>query len=196
MAIKPIRSDQTVSMVWLGDPAIDWDATEEKHGVKGVEALGAMLARRMSEWREILVFKNGQLPTEFTFGVISPSELTSIEDDCQLGKPDLRRRSLYWRVFCSALRDITNGPTERVKGKDGKWREKVPKAGDRIDRQWLEEQFSGRLMPCAQQLGNAAWVWQALPEDDAKNSSGRSNQEEESGTGAQPAQSVATASGV
>lgn len=191
MAIKPIRSDQTVTMVWLGDPAIDWEATEKKHGAKGVEELGQMLVRRMDGWRDLLVFKPGEKPTEFVFGVVPPSELAAIEDDCGAGRPDMRRRSLYWRVFCAALRDVVNGPADTVKGKPV-----VPKTGDRVDRSWIEETFGGPLMKCAQQLGNAAWLWQGLPEDDAKNSSGRSNQEEESDTGARHAQSVATASGV
>lgn len=196
MAIKPIRSDQTVTMVWLGDPAIDWDATEAKHGVTDQVQLGRIIGLRMTDWREMLVFHPGKDPTEFVFGVIPESKLAAIEDDCQLGRSGFRPRSLYWRVFCAALRDIVNGQTERVKGKDGKWREEVPKSGDRVEEKWLEDQYSGRLAPCAQQLGYAAWIWQSLPEDDAKNSSGRSNQEEKSDTGAQHAQSVATASGV
>jgi len=189
MAIKPIRSDQRVTFVWLDDPAIDIQASAKAAG-ENIEKLFSRLAKDPSSWRDLLVCHPGQRPTEFVFGVIPPSELSEIEDDCHLNRPDFRLKSLQWRVFCAALRDIRNGPSERVKDESGRWRDTVPMDGERVDRDWLEQTFVRGLRSAAMALGSSAWVWQHLSEDDAKNSSGRSSQAEDTGTGAQPARSA------
>lgn len=192
MAIKPIRSDQTITVVWSGDPAIDIDESIRRAGVGALE-LGKRLGADPASWREHYTMRPGEAPTEFVIGVIPPSMLSAIEDDALLGKPEYAARTLRWECFKAALRDIRNGPIERVKV-DGKWVERVPRVGDRVDPAWLEDVFSGANRECALAIGATAWAWQMMAGAELKNSSGRSSQPAETGTGAQPAQNATTTS--
>lgn len=198
--IVPIQDNATITVIWEHDPAVDRSATVTDHEeVQATDDDGEPLleedgspkmvkreiqvpcilryadrvrARDYGSWRETLVMRPGQRPTEFVIGIVPPTELTRIEDECGFGTERIQVRSLQWEVFKAALRDIRNGPTKEAKTRTGT-RLIVPKVEmgsvERVDPVWLEEVFGGSLLRVARYIGEIAWTWNSLGDQDAKN---------------------------
>ena len=184
MAIVPIARDASVSAISLQDTAIDWErsrpASAETLAIassRGTAAPAlAYQAQRMRDpgsWRELIAVRDGHQPTEFIIGVIPPSVLTRIEDECRLGRADERTRELCWRSFLACLRDIRHGPTTEVLGSDGQRNQGVPRklvdGHEYVDPDWLSRTFVGPLREVAIEIGLVAWAWQQLTPGDVKN---------------------------
>ncbi len=185
MALVPIARDTSVSCVSIYDTAIDWERStkptaeqEQRYYATGqtAPALAYQITqdRSPSSWRDSLVFKDGQTPTEFILGVVPPSELSRIEDECRLGRADVARmRELCWRCFLHGLRDIRGGPTTEITDRDGQKRQGVPKKMvdgiEYVDPAWLQRTFVAHLRDVATEIGLVIWRWNQLPPDDAKN---------------------------
>lgn len=179
MAFRPVRLADAFNYVSIQDPAIDWDAlanaklaeVDEKTQAPGLshdERLSTARGKVLGEWATKiqknpqatldLPIKNGSTATKFLLGVIPPDEANRIQDEC-LTKG--RYEELCFRAFCAALRHI-----------DG-WHENPPKRRvgevEYVDPSWIRAQFVGRLRKVAVDAGRAAWAWNHLSEDDAKN---------------------------
>ncbi len=172
MAIKPISSDSTVSVIWPDDPAIDTDAMADDGEKTCIEAFAEKAFSDPGCWRDILKMRPGETPTEFIIGAIPPSELSAIEDDYRASGGITQSTGMQWACFKASLRDIKNGPTERIK-RGGSYVEEVPKSKrgsvERVDPAWLETVFSRGLRNAARWVGMTAWTWNNLNEADAKN---------------------------
>ncbi len=167
MSIKPVDRDSTVSVVWPMDPGID---TEKSKLVDYVEASSS----KPASWRDLLVAKDGAKLTEFVVGVIQPSELCAIEDECRPGSDKAKPQTMLWRVFCASLRDIKNGPAMEGTDAQGRKAMVVPKVNrdglEYVDPHWLSNVFGGGLKECAIFVGSVAWFWNKMGDRDAKNS--------------------------
>lgn len=161
--LKPINRDQTVAVVSLADPAWDLDASA-KVDHEGDEILAHARNRWSdpSEWRQSMISKSGERPTEFVIGIIPPSEVARIEDEC-LRDTDRRWREQCWRAFCASLVDVKGGfETDNVP------RETID--GVRyIAPSWIRQTFVGTLYHVAIEIGSVAWHWNRMMGDDAKN---------------------------
>jgi hypothetical protein len=183
VAIVPITRDAQVSCISLLDPAIDWERStkaSKEDVAKYVEAgkrppelaYWVEQASRPASWRELIVCKDGQSPTEFILGVVPPAELSRIEDECGVGKTTERTRELYWRCFLHGLRDMRGGPTTEITV-DGTKTSGVPKKKidgvEYADPEWLARTFAGPLRKIALEIGNVIWTWNLLGPEVVKN---------------------------
>ena len=168
MALKPTSLEATTTCVSLYDPAIDLD-NSKRIPVPGEDRERLMYqTTRLIEpnrWRDELTVRDGQEPTEFVLGVVPPSDLARIEDECHaLNEERENTRTMYWRCFLTGLRDIRNGPTDRGK---------VPKTKrgevEYVDPEWLAQTFTGSLYHVATEIGQVIYAWQRFTVTDAKN---------------------------
>lgn len=154
--LKPISPDATVSVVWHQDPAFDPERSRVKEYLDN-------RARDPSCWRDLLVVRDGQQPTEFLIGTIPPTDLSRFEEEAKVWTSEPQIQRLYLMCFLRGIREIKNGPDPnppKVRNGDG---------SEYIDPSWLERNFRRDLRHAAVAIGNLIYVWNNLPEDDAKN---------------------------
>lgn len=172
MALIPSTLDAMTSVISVADPAIDTTNSEKKviDGVAGNKPVLSYIQDRFTEpssWRETVKFKDGQSPTVFTIGVIAPSMLNLIDDECQ-GRSSQR----HWRSFLNGIREIEAGPTVSVM-KDGRTVQVTPKIEingiEYVDPQWLSTTFVRGLRHIAIEIGMVCYNWNSLTESDIKN---------------------------
>ncbi len=179
--IKPVTPGATVAYVSCYDPAVDWeaiiDATIEKNKDLGkvkdandrrarartvfVAEYMAAAVRNPAAWREMLKFKNGESPTEFTLGALSSDDAVRMADECGASSGKLKPQELQWRAFLGACRDIRNWPTDVPKVRKGEI--------EIVDASWLRNNFVLGLRAIALDVGSVAWMWNQFSEDDIKN---------------------------
>jgi len=155
--------DERVRKVAAKDPSID-QALERKR--MAGEAFGLRTANRILRNPSLTVEeylpRDGQKLTRFKIGVIPPSDLARIHDDCRAFSENVKREELHWRCFLHALRGIEDF------GRDGKIPTRTVESVDYIDPIWLKDTFVQRLRPIADEVGRVAWMWNHFGDDDAK----------------------------
>ena len=179
---KPITTNAQITYVSSADPAVDWDAiiaaevdsskelrdSTEPWEQKRDKAENLFIARLVeasskdpSAWVDLLKFKQGEQPTKFVIGVIPPSEMNRITDECRVGRENEMTSQARWRAFLACVRDIQNmGQTPPKRTIDGV---------EYVDPPWLEKNFGRGLRPVALGVGYVGWRWNQLREDEIKN---------------------------
>lgn len=157
--LKPIKRDQTVSVVSVMDGAIDYDASSKTTDDNGQEILEYMITRLRdpSSWRDKLAFKDGETPTEFIIGIVPSATLNRIADECA-GSVE-RPRERYWRCFLAGVREIIGieAPKEKIDGMEY------------VKATWLRDTFVGPWRDIALEIGMVIWVWNTLTSADVGN---------------------------
>lgn len=194
MAFKAIEMSDSTVYVSPFDPAVDREAlcdkeiesdpelsgrTDMDHEAKREVAFMRFQMRFVTECgkspsksRKMLVFKDGEQPTEFVIGVIPSSELNRILDESRFlyhgGDGDDTKSQAWvnqrhWRAFIASLRDIKNW--------QGNGKIPTRKVGDvdYVDPNWIHSTFVRGLRDVAIQVGAVALGWQNVTEDEAKN---------------------------
>lgn len=173
MALIPSTLDATTSVISCIDPAIDHDASEKKtfSNLSDREMLAYIGDRfdRPSSWRDSVKFKDGSSPTVFIIGVVPPSTLNRIDDEC---RGDSRPHERHWRAFLHGVREIENGPTVSVT-KDGRTVQTTPKIDingiEYVDPQWLASTFIRSLRNVGIEIGAMCYHWNQASDSDIKN---------------------------
>lgn len=164
MALAPVRKSSHTTCISMFDDAIDQDASNKTISEDGDNSL-EYASRRLinpSSWRDSVKFKDGYSPTEFKIGVVPPSDLVSIEDEC-IGAG--RMRELYWKCFLRGVRDITNGPADE----NGKVPKKDIGGIEYVEPSWLADTFCGNLRMVAIEIGQNIYAWNQLKQVEVKN---------------------------
>lgn len=162
--LKPIQRDQTIAVISVQDPAIDFENSETivRDGVRVL----AYARERFSDpgsWRRSVKFLDGEKPTIFEIGILPSAERARIEDECHVGGADHMNRTLGWRCFLHGLRGIDGGF-------DTKDAERVTIDGvEYLAPSWLRQVFVGQLMLIAVEVGGTIWSWNQLGSGDRKN---------------------------
>lgn len=163
--LKLVRPTSSASVVWPKDPAIDLSSDDRGKCKSDLEKYEQEVARNPTCWKEYLTFKDGERPTEFVIGMVDPSELNRIEDECGLGTSNFKAAEMRWLCFLYGVRNIQNLELEGKKG--------VPQIQrfdmEYVDPKWLAQTFSGPLRSCALFIGGVIWRWNNLNEEDSKN---------------------------
>lgn len=161
--LKPIQRDQTVGVISVLDPSIDYEASE-KTKREGVEILAYAVERftDAGSWRRTVKFRDGEKPTVFQVGILPSAERARIEDECRTGTEEARTKTLGWQCFLHGIRDIEGGFDTDAASKlrvDGV---------EYLAPQWLRTVFCGPLMRIAVEVGTTCWSWNQLGDDDQK----------------------------
>ena len=161
--LKPVKRNQTISVVSVHDSAIDMDRSPKTETEEGDETLLYVAERSENPgcWREHLIIHDGAIPTQFVIGIVPSSELNRIDDECRL-HDDMRWRELCWRCFLHGVRDIEGFGVDRVP------KEKIDGV-DYVSAAWLKKTFVGGLRAVAIEIGSLIWRWNMLQEADIKN---------------------------
>lgn len=161
--LKPINKDQSINVISVQDPAIDFDRSERRV-VRDVEVLAYAIERHRdpSSWRRSVKFRDGETPTIFEVGIIPSAERARIEDDCKSNTEIERHKELSWRCFLHGVRNIHGGfetddaPRVTIDGVEY------------LSPSWLRIVFVGPLMMVGVEVGGTIWAWNQLGDDDAK----------------------------
>lgn len=155
---KPVKTSDTIQVVSVYDPAIDWNAMCECG--KDKETLRSEIHNKAIDGLDALKelkFKAGEQPTYFTIGVIPSDILTSIQD--QFGQFGRSTIELRWRCFLSGLRDVS-------------WNEKPEKRDidgvSYVDPSWSKKIFVRGLRTVALEIGMYVWQFNRMTEDEAR----------------------------
>lgn len=151
--LKPIRNDSTASTIYSGDPAVEIENDS-------IEDFFMNSISNPSGWRDFVNIKDGQSPAVFVIGVIPPSELNRMQDECVRGN-SVKENELYWRSFLCGVREIEGweGETPKVK-KNGE---------EYVDPKWLESTFVRSLRKVGIEIGMRVWSWNNISDDEIKN---------------------------
>jgi hypothetical protein len=167
---KPIRLDDSIAVVSVRDPAIDWDAmvaaekakegnqTKPYNDIKLalIEDYGNAAINDPTAALAKIVVKSGQSLTKFIVGVIPGDEMTRISDECRG-----HFQALCWRSFLHSLRGI-EGSADKPNT--------VTVCGVQyVDPEWIKKTFIRGLRSWAIEIGMAAWSWNQLTGDEIKN---------------------------
>jgi hypothetical protein len=171
---KPVSPQSKATVVSSHDPAVDWSAIvareiEEHPKLKDEETARMAFELRFVQdamWgdpanaQKLLIF-NGDHPTRFVVGVVPPTELIRIQDDCKDKDGKFREHELQWRCFLHGLRDIEG------------WEDEVPKhnvAGvEYVKPSWLQRTFLMELRNVALQIGAMVWTFNNMTRGEVKN---------------------------
>jgi len=168
--LVPITKEATVSCISMQDPAIDADKVHKEiiRGNDGKplspEPIAVYMRDRLRDpgsWRKTVPMKDGAKPTEFVIGVVPPSELNRIEDECRRSGQETHTNELAWRCFLHGVRDIVGIGLEVVYCTVG--------AVKYVDPQWLADVFCGRLRNVGIEIGAIVWHWNNLANEDVGN---------------------------
>ena len=166
--LVPVTKDATSSCVSMQDPAINRDAIVRETLPDGTSAASYIRERykNPSSWRELVPMLEGATPTVFVIGVIPPSELNRIEDECGNADGTRNANELGWRCFLHGVRKIDGLELSIVTKQVG--------GVEYVDPQWLADVFNGYLRNVAIEIGTIVWAWNQLAPEDSANLSGRS----------------------
>lgn len=172
---KPLRMTDTIVVVSIADPAIDWEAAADKELVEAVAKWeaekapdGAKPERKTKEQmmdlesgRAIrdplatsrLPVKAGEQVCKFTLGVVPSDEIVRIESE------DRDFNKQRWRWFVSSLVDVTGF------GKPNK-----RKIGDveYVDPEWTRKTFVRGYVEIGKEIGWYARMFNKVTEDEIR----------------------------
>jgi hypothetical protein len=183
VGFKPISLSDTTSYIDISDSAVDKERLIDKQIETDPELKDPDLSddrKRVVAWKcfqidfmaavkkrpaaskELLLFKDGETPTEFVIGVVPAGDMNRIYDETT--ETDKYRGSgneRFWRMFLHGLRDIKN------------WHGDVKKKSvnniNYVDTGWLEKNFVGGLRTTAINVGTAIHWFNELTGDEIKN---------------------------
>lgn len=157
MALKPIRKTDTTTLISFLDEAIDQEATPEENfdRLSGPEGY-----RNPALWQELITLKQSMSPTVFVIGVIPPSEMVRIQDECMGSK---KFNELRWRAFLYGVRDIKGWEDSEQPAK------KMIDGVEYVDPVWLERTFVRSLHAVGLFVGGYVWAFNQYTGEDSKN---------------------------
>jgi len=168
--LVPMTREASVSCISLEDPAIDQDKVQRKDMlskdgktvlVKDAAVYLTERLRKPDSWRDTVPMKEGAKPTVFVIGVVPPSELNRIEDECRRLGETGRANELMWRCFLHGVRNIEGLGLDLVYSD--------VHGVKYVDPQWLADVFCGPLRKVALEIGTIIYNWNDLSQEAAGN---------------------------
>jgi hypothetical protein len=164
---KPTTLDCSTTTVSVFDPSIDMERSD-------FDAYREVIKSNPAGWREHIKPLPGEHLTVFHIGVIEPTALTMIEEDCGMSAfspaADRRVSECQWRCFMAGLRDIEGWyetPRDMIP--------KIKRDGvEYVDPSWIRRTFTRWLRRVGIDVGCTIWMYNQAGEEDLKKSSGRS----------------------